>query len=238
MTIVSFSRNFIFIKTVKTGGTSVEIALAPHCGPDDIIAPISMEDEWLRVQDGVVAARNFAKPKVVERYARAVLDRDEAPFRRARRYARQHGFHPHMTAGQIKRLVPPEFWQSAFKFTVERHPYERTISRAYWRLSGKRNKKSIDELIELCSGLSAGNPRRYSIDGKVVVDDFIRTESLAADLKRIAARLGFELADSIPRAKGDVRTDRRPATEILTEKQKQRIYQNQRAIFDRFNYQP
>ena len=43
--IVSHRHRFIFIKTRKTAGTSIEIALSAHCGPDDIMSPISKEDE-------------------------------------------------------------------------------------------------------------------------------------------------------------------------------------------------
>lgn len=38
--IVSHRFRCIFIKTVKTAGTSIEVFLARHCGPDDIVTPI------------------------------------------------------------------------------------------------------------------------------------------------------------------------------------------------------
>jgi hypothetical protein len=40
MAIISFRHKFIFVKTVKTAGTSLEIHLAAQCGPDDIVTPI------------------------------------------------------------------------------------------------------------------------------------------------------------------------------------------------------
>ena len=38
--IISHARSFIFIKTRKTAGTSVEVYLSQHCGPEDVITPI------------------------------------------------------------------------------------------------------------------------------------------------------------------------------------------------------
>jgi hypothetical protein len=43
MTIISFSHNFIFVKTRKTAGTSLEVHLAQQCADDDIISPIYPE---------------------------------------------------------------------------------------------------------------------------------------------------------------------------------------------------
>ena len=47
--IVSHAKKFIFVKTRKTSGTSMEVSLSQVCGPDDIITPISFEDELVRL---------------------------------------------------------------------------------------------------------------------------------------------------------------------------------------------
>ena len=39
--IISHRHKFIFIKTEKTAGTSIEIALSKFCGGKDVITPIS-----------------------------------------------------------------------------------------------------------------------------------------------------------------------------------------------------
>jgi hypothetical protein len=38
--IISHKHKFIFVKTVKTAGTSIEIFLSQHCGPLDVVTPI------------------------------------------------------------------------------------------------------------------------------------------------------------------------------------------------------
>ena len=56
--IVSHEHKFIFLKTKKTAGTSIELALSQLCGPDDIITPLTQIDEALRA--GGRGAQNLA----------------------------------------------------------------------------------------------------------------------------------------------------------------------------------
>jgi hypothetical protein len=46
--ILSHEHKFIFLRTKKTAGTSIELALSDLCGPDDIITPLTGEDEARR----------------------------------------------------------------------------------------------------------------------------------------------------------------------------------------------
>lgn len=43
--IVSHRHRFIFIKTVKTAGTSIEVFLSQRCGPGDVLTPIDPPHE-------------------------------------------------------------------------------------------------------------------------------------------------------------------------------------------------
>jgi hypothetical protein len=42
--ILCRSRRFLFVKTQKTAGTSLEVALAPHCDDGDVVTPIDARD--------------------------------------------------------------------------------------------------------------------------------------------------------------------------------------------------
>ena len=52
--IVSHKHKLIFIKTQKTAGTSIEVALSSLCGPDDIITPVQ---SWIEDDRAGLAGR-------------------------------------------------------------------------------------------------------------------------------------------------------------------------------------
>ncbi|MBV9062410.1 MAG: hypothetical protein JOY77_05725, partial [Alphaproteobacteria bacterium] len=126
--IASYLHNFIFIKTKKTAGTTVEVALAEVCGPDDIVTPLGPHDEMARGH-GKPVCRNFADPVVEQALKAALLADDAKAYVKARK---QSKFFAHMKASQVKEKLAPDFWSKALKLTVERHPYEKAVSAAYF----------------------------------------------------------------------------------------------------------
>lgn len=222
--IASFSKNFIFVKTRKVGGTSLEIVLSSWCRDNDICSPVPPEDERIRHAFGG-QARNF--------------ESQEGEVR----------FFNHMPASDIARELP-ELWNKSFKFTVERHPYEKAISRAWWNLGRKGGlrrldvfglthkrafKKEIDDVIERQTYL---NFPLYSVNGQVLVDEIWPYEQMWDRLGSLGALLGMPVPPSIPRAKGGYRKDRRPARVILTPAQRDRIYTDARLEFDLLGFRP
>lgn len=224
--IVSYSRNFIFLRTKKTASTTVETVLATGCGPKDIIVSRSAGKE--------------------ERLARSMNGGEsdgeqEGESGKDRRHRKRRGeFYMHMPASEASAMIDPEFWKSALKLTVERHPYEKAVSQAFYRLNKKKRNRDaqdfdafLDQVVR--SGSYAGFPI-WSIDGKVAVDEFIRQENLKADLDRVGAKLGIEIPEILPMMKSRTRTDRRPASEILSEEQKQIVYETCKDEFEILGY--
>ena len=149
----------------------------------------------------------------------------------------------HMTAAQMKTLVSPEFWNNCFRFTAERHPYEKAVSLAYYRCgrSVEKNRPNVPFEHMLDKVIRAGNYgsyKYYTIAGQLAAHDFIRHETLKSDLERIGTKFGIEIPSELPRKKGNYRKDPRPAREILSEQQKRTVYETCREEFELLAYAP
>lgn len=133
--ILSHKHKFVFIKGVKVGGTSVEIALSQLCGPDDIITPITRADERYRL-GSPGEPRNYSShrfPRWVRRrlernYVAKVRDAgdEELPAIKSPR-AR---FWNHIDLRRVLRLVPEA--RAYELLCVERSPYAKVLSLANW----------------------------------------------------------------------------------------------------------
>ena len=222
--IVSYKHNFIFVKSRKTAGTSMEIALASCCGEDDIITPLGSDDELLRLKlDANAKPRNYLSDRTIEaKYWEYVVAGNQKGMRDVHQneMPETYRLYNHASAKRAVKVLGREFWDKAYKFTIERHPYEKCVSWA-WH---KKRDKSTDEAIR--HSLDQGMYRNfdlYSLEGKVAVDFIVRYEHMESDVKLLEQKLGMELYSRMPRAKGGERKDPRPAREVLSDDHKAQI---------------
>jgi hypothetical protein len=114
--IISHEHKFIFLKTKKTAGTSIELALSQLCGPEDVIAPLTKIDEKLRA--GKRGAQNWWN--------------SPRPFWKRhwlKHSPQDYGFYNHMPAEEARALLNDDkVWKSYFKFAFDRNPWERQVS--------------------------------------------------------------------------------------------------------------
>ncbi|WP_300403995.1 sulfotransferase family 2 domain-containing protein [Nocardioides sp.] len=179
--IVSHEHRFIFLKTRKTAGTSVEIALSGICGPDDIITPITPADEVLRAD--LRGPQNFASPPLVREAT------NHSPARKAR------------------EIVGEDVWRDYTKFTVERNPWDQVVSSYYWAVRTMAEPPTFEVFVRRprVAKLADTNARIYRIGGRLVADRVLRFESLSDELSGIWADLGLPGAPDLPHAKSGVR---------------------------------
>jgi len=226
--IISHRHKFIFLKTVKTGGTSVEIALSRYCDADDVVTPISPEDEPTRRELGVLP-RNYLAPRAaysLPDYYRLLMQREEKKL-----------YWNHITASEVRDRIGADIWNSYFKFTVERNPWDKTISDFYWRGS-RGGPQSLDAYFRKYRGkFKHFNYPRYSLDGELAEDAIVRFEHIVPDLTFVLNTLGIAFDGWLPRAKGTSRKDRRHYSELLSPAQQQTIAEHFRPEIELLGYE-
>ncbi len=182
--IISHRHRFIFVKARKTAGTSVEIALSRHRGPEDVVAPISPEDEVLRAQHGGVPAQNYEPPRFpVPAFS-------------------------HLGCRATRGAVGVETWDAYLTFAVERNPWDAVVSSYHYRYRDRPAIAFSDFVMSARADRLARNQRKIRIDGRVVVDHVCRFENLAEDLEAVYDRIGLPGPVCLPHAKSGFRTSR------------------------------
>jgi hypothetical protein len=226
--IISHKYRFIFLKTLKTAGTSVELSLCRYCGPEDIISALTEEDEAIRREWGG-KPQHHDRPYKLTEFGRQGL----RELWRTRRWPRHAVYWNHIPAKQIKRLIDPEIWNHYYKFCFVRNPWDRAISTYYWEIY--HNKVDDFEAILTPKKLQE-NWNIYTIQNKIAVDFVGKFESLATDLQQVCDRIGLEWDGWLPKAKGQVRGDRRPYQAVLTPEQAAIVAQYAAPEIEQFGY--
>lgn len=181
--IISHKHKFIFIKCRKTAGTSIEISLSKLCGTKDIITPITEDDEKARLDLGFLGAQNYEKPK--SEWSRS----ERWQYFKNGKTPKQKFYH-HISCGEIVDLIPKHVWDSYFKFTVERNPFDKVVSFFFWR-RGHEKYESVSDWI-LDGGLKQmPSYDLYSIDKFPAVDKIYRYEDFAFFEKDLTERLNL-----------------------------------------------
>lgn len=213
--IVSHRHKFIFIKTFKTASTSLEIALSEYCGPKDIITPISDKDENLRVKFGYPGSQNYRIP--LRKYSKLAILQHLYWFR-------PKLFYNHMPGVEIRNAVDSDVWNNYFKFTFERNPYDKTVSKYFW-VKQFRSFNNIKEFILSGRASRTTGFDLYSEHSMPIVDKVYKYENMKEALSDITVNLGLNKPLQLPkkRTKGTNRKDKRHYREILNEEEKSLI---------------
>jgi len=182
--IISHKYKFIFIKTKKVAGTSLEIALSKYCTNSDIITRHIDEDICKELGFTTTASKSNQKKSLKEMAFKDVL----ASFFYSR--LRNKYFH-HMSASDISNCVGEKIWKQYFKFTIVRNPFDRLVSQYYWKNRKNINPVAFDVFLSEHSHLIRENWNLYTENNQILVDDFIKYENLEEDINRISKKVGL-----------------------------------------------
>ena len=190
--ILSHEHKFIFLGTKKTAGTSIELALSELCGPDDVITPLTREDEARR------AGRRGAQNWRLHSWWKSPRLLKCAWFKFS---AKDYGFYNHTKAEEMRAHIDPAVWRSYFKFAFERNPWDRQMSLYYHRYREESDRPDFATFIHKDKKAHINNFGVYSIDRNLAVDFLGHFETLEKDLRFTLEHVGPSTAEALPDAK-------------------------------------
>lgn len=201
--ILSHRHRFIFLKTRKTAGTSIEMALRPLLAAEDIVTPLLPEEE--AAYGGPPPQNDLIGPgpPSLKAWSRRIT-RGEPNLLR---------YSDHSPAPFVRRHVGGEAWSAYFKLAVERNPWDRQVSFYFFAKKRKGFTLSFAEFLRTPK-CRVKNWPIYTIDDRVAVDRVVRYERLEEDLASIWTTIGLTGVPPLPRAKGGFRPADRPYREF------------------------
>ena len=171
--LVSHKHKFIYLKTFKTAGTSVEMAIEHACRP----AGAACDGSYSNGPDGIVAERGGREGR--------------NPYR------------SHANARYVRRQVGEDIWERYTKVANIRNPYEKAVSMFWHQharsalIADASDPSSAINDFRAWINASARLPRdhlRVAIGGSIAIDVAVRYECLSTDLAALGQRLGFRPA--------------------------------------------
>ncbi len=213
--IVLHQHKLIFIKTLKTAGTSIEMALSRACGPDDIVTPIFPAVDGHKDQNW---RGWFAPWKEVQ---------SSADFKKnMREFLRRDRLYNHIPARFARARLPRKIWDSYLKVCVERNPWDKTLSHYHMFRNAEWHRHYDPDLTldaYLDKGVFCHNAPFYcDTQGEILVDRVLRYDRLSSELPNLLEEVGIEFT-GLPHAKSETRKDRRSYKDVFSDAQKQII---------------
>ena len=226
--IISHKHKFIFFRTHKTASTSIEIALSGICGQKDVITQISKADEKERVRLGITTSQNINVPLLnysLQDFCHSFFQKKKKKYER------------HMSAKEVKATVSKNIWNSYFKFSIERNPYDRMVSVYYWK-GGDEKFKTIYQFLTDSRLTCFDSFEKYSIDKKIAVNQIYQYEDLEFFLKDLSLKICLKNPLQSPNYKAKSHTRKiRDYKKVLDDKSKEWIEERYANVIDRFGYE-
>lgn len=217
--IISHRHKFIFLKTRKTAGTSIEMWLQSFCGEDDIVTPIYPSESGHRSRNdrGVFNPINeiLTEAYSVDPDCRPILSscRDLLQLRR---------FYNHIPGQVVRSRLPVKVWIKYRKWCVERDPKEKVVS-DYYMQRFRANGRLTPTRYASSYKMPVNSPIYCDKNGAPVVDQILRYENLHEELEKLSGELGFAFDGLKYRAKASYRPANSTFDELFSVDEQQAI---------------
>lgn len=222
MVLVCHDHKFIFLKTRKTAGTSIEMLLEPLCVPEGYM--VTEKTAGYQCQRGIVGYRLLG-------------DRDQRPC----------SWRAHAPAHQVFKGLPRDQWKGYFRFSCLRNPFDRVISQFFWERD-LRNEIALESFSDarsafrkfVLSGHVRSDKSIAHRKGRFILNGFLRFEALNEDLTRLQKNLNLPIDPlNLPRAKSKTsRLKDFPISEYYDTETEQVVLNQMAWVFEQGKYSP
>ena len=233
--IISHKNKFIFVKTQKVSGTSMEIALSHSLGRKDVITPLNLEDEVTRYKKTRKFPQNYSKDSKFEEeyknYIRKLSKKrvSKEQFNKLEKVIENKKinnniFFNHMKAEDIRKKVGNKIWNQYFKFSIERNPYDKIISFMYFanRFKKIKNiKKEIQKTINLKKYI---NYPIYTEKKQVILDYIIDYDNLKKNIKIVENKIKIPILKHYMYTKNYTRKTKKKFKFFFNKRQSDKIF--------------
>ena len=229
MVLVSYRYNFIYLKSRKTAGTSVEMALEPLCTPPG--ATVTEATETSKTQYGIVGRRGKKRKSL------PLLGRVEKLLLR---------WEAQKPAWAVRFGVGKRCWDRSTRIANIRNPFDKVISWYHFEHRHEGNVKNLDFSIlrknfleQLKGGRFGGDRNIFFIGDNYVIDRIIRFEHLRDDLTALQRELELPI-DPVAGLSHEksMKESRRnyPVPDYFDREAIEIVKSNYDWVFDRFDY--
>ena len=209
--IVSHEHEFIFVKTRKTAGTSLEVFLEPLCGEQDVVTPVSpayQDSETVthrpRNHDGF---RNHAPANIIRGLVGDAAWNDYYKFSVER--------------SPWDKMVSMYWWRK-FQYNID----DDFASFCHKAVESPNNVYTCPSDFHF-----------YTLNGELCVDTVIQFESLLADFSSVCEHLGLGSVSALPRAKSKIRKEKRHYSEYYDDELRELVAERFRNEIEMFGYE-
>ena len=214
MAIISHRHQFIFLKTRKTAGTSIEILLANICGPEDMICTSDDAKEF-----GVSDQNNKKKFKDLDffdfaktstRAFKNIFSKGHPDLNKSLCRLKNILKTEHTTVKNMKAVCGEDLFKRYYKFCFERNPFDRLVSLYHWRTKDLKIKPSFRDFVltviekytkknqKIAKADFWTNRPFYELDEEIVLDKVCRFENLTQEIDNFYKMIGISWDGQLP----------------------------------------